>query len=333
MTYESVQGQDKAIAQLKDMCTAGRVPSALLFLGPHHVGKRLTARALTAALNCPSGPVQGCGQCPSCRKVAEGVHPDLIEIAPDGQFIKIDQIREVTHRLSLIPYEARKRVVILSQAEAMNLQAANAFLKTLEEPPDDTLLVLCAASASARPETIISRCLPVRFVPLADSIVGALLATQGQLSPEELAFAIRFAQGTVQPGLAAKAGPRMMLRDDMIQTLGQLDGPAFIQVSEKCAGWSSGEDWKFVLAWLETWFRDLALLGSGMTADQLVNPDREEQLRHWLRRFPPDLALQCHRRVLGTRQSILINANKTLALEALWLDMRRAAAQRTGGAS
>ena len=310
MNYEAIRGQQEAITRLQAMCTAGRVPSAMLFLGPHHVGKRLTALALTAALNCPRGPQTGCGQCPSCRKVAEGVHPDLIEVAPDGQFIKIDQIREVTRRLSLIPYEARKRVVILSQAEAMNPQAANAFLKTLEEPPEDTLIILCAARDSALPDTITSRCLPVRFVPLREEIVHELMASQASISPEELAFATRFSQGTMQPGLATKAGPLMILRDDLIQTLGHLDGPAFTQVSEKSAGWCSGEP----------------ITG-------LINRDRGEQLQTWLRRFPVDLALHCHRRVLQTRQSIQINANKALALEAFWLEMRRAAAQRTGGAS
>ena len=334
--YGAIQGQQTAIEHLQAMSASKHVPSALLFLGPHHVGKRSTALALTQALNCPQGPRTACGICPSCRKVTEGTHPDLIVVKPDGQFVRIDQIREIAQRLSLMPYEAKKRVVILTRAEAMNPQSANAFLKTLEEPPADTLLVLCAPSEGQLPDTIVSRCLPVRFQPLPFPIVETLLAAQAELSAEELSFCARFAQGCIRPELATKAGPWMILRDEVIQTIGRMDAASFAQVTEKSAKWGSGEDWKFVLAWLETWFRDLALLGSsgatsgaGMLGNQalqhlLVNADRMDQLMDWGRRFTPELALEGYRLVLATRQSLKLNASKPLAMEALWLQLRNA---------
>jgi len=322
MSYRDIQGQTLAISQLQTMSEAGRVPSALMFLGPQNVGRRTTAHALAQALNCIQGPREGCGICPSCRKIQEGVHPDVIEVSPDGQFIKIDQIREISRRVSLVPYEAKKRVVILTAAEAMNPQAANAFLKTLEEPPQDTLLVLCAEGTSRLPETIVSRCMLVRFSPLSPKIVEELLAEKSKLSHEELVFATQFAQGRLRPELSDHVGPWMVLRDDIIQTFGRLDEQAFGEVTEKCTKWASSEDWRFVLGWLETWFHDLVLLGHGQTGRGLINADREEALYQWARRFNPRVAGKSYRRVLATRQAILLNANKTLALESLWLDIR-----------
>jgi DNA polymerase-3 subunit delta' len=333
MSFDAIQGQEQAIRALRQMLAGGRVPSALLFLGPRHVGKRTTALALAMALNCAEAAGEGCGACPACRKIAEGVHPDVDVVAPDGQFIKIDQVREVVDKLGLIPFEARKRVIVLSQAERMNPPAANAFLKTLEEPPTDTLIVLCAESKSELFDTIVSRCLPVRFHRLPEATLRELLPRQKPLGAEALAFAVRFAQGRLRPDIGERAEQWMAIRDELLEELVKLDAPAFVAVSEKFAKWSGTGDWKFVLEWLETWFRDLALLGNGAGPERLMNEDRVQQMRAWMGRFPPTVADGCYRRVLEARHGATLNANKLLGLEALWLDCKEVALQATGGAA
>src|SRR5206468_11280591 len=121
---------------------ADKVASAYLFEGMVGVGKATTALALAQALNCERAPGQGCGACDPCRKIESGLHPDVVRVEPDGQFIKIAQVRQVTARAAYRPHEGRARVVILDPADAMNLEAANALLKTLEEPPADIHFVL-----------------------------------------------------------------------------------------------------------------------------------------------------------------------------------------------
>ena len=326
MPFSAIRGQAPALAFLQGALRRGRTPSAYLFLGPHHVGKRTAALALAQALNCGDAAARAaadaCGLCPPCRKIAAAVHPDVDTVRPDGQFIKIDQVREVSERLVLLPFEARKRVVIVAQAERMNPQAANAFLKTLEEPPQDTLIVLCADDARRLPETIVSRCVPVRFRLLDAATARALLAAGGALEGEALDFALRFAQGRLRPELMGKAGHWMKLREDALHGLTGLQRPIFAQLSETIARWAAGEDWRFVLEWLESWFRDLALQAEGVPPAGLLNGDRPAELAQCAQWFTPARTQRAYRAVLDTRDALALNANKALALEALWLGFK-----------
>ncbi len=325
MSFSQIQGQEAAVGLLQGVLRTGRIPSAYLFVGPHHVGKRTTALALASALNCREAPVEtadGCGACPTCRKIAAGLHPDVETVQPDGQFIRIDQVRGVAERLGLLPFEARKRVVVLAQAERMNPQAANAFLKTLEEPPDDTLIVLCADDPARLPETIVSRCERVRFGPLPPETARALLAASSKLDAEQLDFAQRFAQGRLRPELTERTAHWMKLREDLVHTLTGLQRPMFVQLSEEIARWCSGEDWRFALEWLESWFRDLALYDAGVPPEQLVNGDLPHALEQCVHQFSPDRVQRCYADVLQTRAALAMNANKALALEALWVGFK-----------
>jgi DNA polymerase-3 subunit delta' len=329
MAFEAVLGQDAAIRFLRRVVEHGRLPSAFLFLGPHHVGKRMTALMLAKALNCENPPfgVDGCDRCPSCRKVDAQVHPDILMVSPDGQFIKIDQVREVGEQLALNPLLARKRVVIVTEAERMNPQSANAFLKTLEEPPADTLLVLCAEDAAQLLPTIVSRCVPVRFHPLSMQVLRRLLAAQeapgAPSDPGAEEFAVRFCQGRMLPGLRTRLPGWLAIREDLLQAFRFPETAFAAGLGDKLARWSQSGEWSFVLEWLETWFRDLALFGAGAGAAHLINVDRQDDLRAAASLLDTEAAAQCYRAVLAARNAIELNANKPLALEALWLQFRR----------
>ncbi|MDH4224558.1 MAG: DNA polymerase III subunit delta', partial [Deltaproteobacteria bacterium] len=331
MRFSSIEGQPLALAFLRRMAQGGRVPSGLLFHGPSHVGKRKAALALAAALNCenPTHPPaespedgsgwDGCGACPACRKISEGVHPDVELVSADGQFIKIDQIRAITDRLTMNPFSAAKRVIIVDDAERMNPQAANAFLKTLEEPPADTLIILVTGFPTRLPETILSRCMPVRFHLLPRSVLAKALEADHRLKGEELEFALRFCQGRLRPELRENAGRLLALRDDLIHSLERLTDMAFEQVYNRITRWANSEDLDFVLEALETWFHDLALLGGGADETHLINRDKSPALRQWLPHLPPRRAETCHRAVLDVRDQLALHANKVLVLESLWL--------------
>jgi len=323
MSFDSVLGQERAVAHLRAMLNHGRVPSAMLFLGPHGVGKRTTALELAKALNCGVSPGEGCGKCPSCRKIAEHVHADVEVVSPDGQYIKIDQVRAIGDKLALIPLEARRRVIVIHQAERLNPAAANAFPKTLEEPPEDTLIVLTANHASLLPETIVSRCMPLRFSPLRTETLRAILGRDGGLSDEEADFALRHAQGRLRPELRQGAGKLMLLRDGVLSTLENLERSGFEEIVEQSGKWSGAEEWPFAVECMEAWFHDLALAAVGASEERLIHGDRREALARWSRRVTPSLADECLREVLSFRDGMALNVNKALALEALCLNLRR----------
>jgi DNA polymerase-3 subunit delta' len=351
MPLKALRGQDAAVAVLRRMVARGRVPGALLFLGPEHVGKRTAALALAQVLNCEAplaagrGGPDACGTCASCRRIDSGAHPDVLAIAPEGQFLKIDQIRAVTGRLGLNPLLARRRFVVLARAHRMNDAAANAFLKTLEEPPADTTLVLCATEAAALPETIVSRCMAVRFVPLADAVLLELLRAQQEALPAGrgkpkagdaalegpvLDFAVRFAQGSLRPELKDQAAGWYAVRDALVAALGELPAGGDL-AGDRLTRFSAKETVPFVLEWLETWWRDVAVLAAGGSPARLINGDRGEILAQWPARLGVRAAQDCHRRVLAMREALQFNVNAALALEGLWLGFKHTLQERQSG--
>jgi DNA polymerase-3 subunit delta' len=176
-----VLGQPRVVAALQSACAAGRLAHAYLFVGPEGVGKATTARALAAALLCGRSAAvgEGCGDCPDCAAVRRGDHPDLVLAAPpEGKrSLPIATVQELAATLALRPARGPRRIAVLDGAERCTEEAANALLKTLEEPPGGALLVLIAADPSPLPATIRSRCQLLRFGPLPrDVIVQQLLA-------------------------------------------------------------------------------------------------------------------------------------------------------------
>src|SRR5512134_1109278 len=146
MNFSEIVGHERPVAILKRVLANGTLAHAYLFSGDEGIGKKMTALALASAVNClERGPDGGCGACPSCRKVASGGHPDVHLLVPDGGEIRIDQVRQIQEDLSLRPFEGAGKTLIVDFAERMNPASSNAFLKTLEEPPGEALIILVSA--------------------------------------------------------------------------------------------------------------------------------------------------------------------------------------------
>jgi len=163
------------------------VPHALIFTGPRGVGKFSTAILFAAALFCPAGEPDGC---PSCLKAARGVHPDLHVVEAEGNLIRIDQMRVLEKDLNKKPAEAKRKVAVIDEAQLMNQEAANTFLKTLEEPPPETYIILVAESKEALLPTVVSRCHEVRFSALGKKDIEDFLVRReglGRAEAERLA--------------------------------------------------------------------------------------------------------------------------------------------------
>ena len=186
-------GHRERLAPLFRAHAKGRLASALLFSGPSGVGKRLAARALAQALVCErvSDEGEACGACGPCLRVEKSQSESLMELGPDGAALKIEQARDVLQFISLQKL-GRARVVILDQAQLFNPQAANALLKSLEEPPSGTYFILITSAAGAILPTIRSRTQLVRFRPLSPAELAHVLG------PEADAWVVESAQGSVE---------------------------------------------------------------------------------------------------------------------------------------
>ena len=215
LRFADILGQEAAVKMLREAVAAGRVHHALLFTGPRGVGKRATADALAARLFCERGEDDACGACDSCRRVAAGTHPDLHRIEPGGdtadgsrrrtKALSIDQIRELQIALSRRPFIAPRRIAIVDDAESMTIPAQNALLKTLEEPPGKTLLVLIADNPAALTATVRSRCQRVSFRPLATEAIVAALGREGSSSAADARFVAEHAAGSIGRALTLDA--------------------------------------------------------------------------------------------------------------------------------
>lgn len=199
MALRNIIGQDRALRILLGTLKRNRVPSSVLLSGDSGIGKRLAAINYAKAVNCLE-PVDFdcCDKCMSCKKIDSEMYPDISMIVPENDVITIETIRNTQEVISLKPYEGRKKVLIVDDADAMNIYAANAFLKTLEEPPEDSLIILISSNPERLPDTIRSRCVNVRFYPLP--VDGCREVVLKNIDIKNIKFVLNLAMG--RPGLA-----------------------------------------------------------------------------------------------------------------------------------
>ena len=199
MPFREIAGHRRLLELVAGAALRGSLAPSLLFAGPDGVGKRMAAVALAQLVNC-AAPSDGdaCGVCGSCRRIARGVHPDVLIVAPGATgAIKIEQVREAIDRAAYRPFEGRRRVVIVDDADAMVAEAQNAMLKTLEEPPAASAFVLVSSRPDMLLPTVRSRCQRLRFGRLAPAEIAAVLERDHAYEPAEAYAAAAAADGSI----------------------------------------------------------------------------------------------------------------------------------------
>ncbi len=319
MSFEHIQGQEQAIGFLKSLVQTGNIPSALLFCGMPHVGKATTAKALVQALNCQNSENKPCLTCEHCRQIADDSFPDFMEVAPDGKFIKIAQIQKAIQWIQFRPDPNITKTLVIDQAEAMNLESVNAFLKTLEEPPPNTLCLLLASQRSALPETILSRCQTVRFKPLSKNTIQCLLQQAGA-SQEESQFASQFAMGSLNQHWVSNQNELKELRHFLLELLTQNSLESFTALFQNSDKWGAKDGvWSDVLDLVESILRDLLWLIQTQDTAGLLHIDCLEELAKC--HFSQERLLELYEALQWTRSNIKSGANVPLALDSFWIQL------------
>ena len=329
--FREILGQDWVVSHLKAARLAGRLSHAYLFLGPSGVGKATTARALAAALNCAQIGADGdaCGTCPSCRRLQAGTHPDFLMISPEeGKTqIKIEVIRELRRLTAYPPLGGGWRIVVIKPAEGLTVQndaAANALLKTLEEPPPQHLLVLIARGEADLLPTIVSRCHKLAFAPLPSALIIQELEKRRSLPQSQAALVAALSGGSLGRALALDPEELVRQRDQVLADLAHLHRGSTGLVLEWAQRLTKNRaDLNNFLLLAQLWYRDLLLSHFQAPAHLLAHQDLLPRLSQ-ARAGSGPAAWFANFAALGTAQRHLqANLNPELTLDILGLRLQR----------
>jgi DNA polymerase-3 subunit delta' len=263
-----------------------------------------------------------CGACRQCRKIEANSHPDVIRLQPAGQFIKIDQIRALCQTLAMKPYEARVRVVIITNAQTMNPAAGNALLKMLEEPPAGTVLILLASHVSDLLPTIVSRCQQIRFYPVSrKNLVSVLVGKHGVASGDAQVIAA-MAGGSISRALQMHQSNWINRRNWLIDESEAISGGGvnrLLAFGEQLS--KDRENLPEALEVLKCWFRDLVV--TRLNANNIINQDLTARLQQAAQKTSLSSLLSKLEAVQTTQNSIKAGTNLRLAMESLILKLSR----------
>ncbi len=326
-------GHEWAVQMLQSDVAQGRERHAYLFTGPAGVGKRTLVAEFARALLCAKTPPP-CDACRDCRLAAKGSHPDLLTVEPEisgkhvrSAKVKIELVRQLIYDLTLKPVEARRRVARLLNFDAANPQAQNAFLKTLEEPPGNAVMLLTAERADDLLPTIVSRCEVVALRPLALATVREALITRWQVPVDRADWLAHLSGGRLGWAVRMHADEaaleaRAQRLDDLTRLLKatRVERMAYAERLARDGNIDRIQD--TLDLWLGFW-RDVLLLSAGAEAP-LSNPDREADLRRLAGAVSPGLARQVIADLRQTGELLEKNVNARLALEVALLGWPRA---------
>lgn len=318
----SVVGHDWAVKLLRHTVNIGRSSHALLITGPPNVGKGSLARALAQTLLCTQNP-RPCGNCRACKLVIAGNHPDLRWIVPQDGSLKVAQVRELTHQLALAPIEGPWQIAVLDRFELATAGAANALLKTLEEPAPTVVLILLAQQAEALLPTIVSRCQIIPLRPVPRTIIERALIERWRVDAEQAKLLSHICGGRLGWAVSAAKTPDLLDRraqalDDLVTLLHDKRVARFAYAES-----IARRDAESILETLELWtgwWRDVLLLTSHSPVP-LTNIDRQEELAQAATQHDVKGAQSALVALQTTQGQLARNANTRLALEVLLLTL------------
>jgi len=342
MTWQTIEGHDRVVDQFRRALERGRLASSFLFVGPRGIGKRSFAVALARALLCetrPEAALDPCGHCAACAQVDAGTHPDLIQVAKpkDKSFLPLDLLigerdhrmrRGLCHEIGLKPFAGGRKVAIIDDADYLNAEGANSLLKTLEEPPPRSVLILVGTSPARQLPTIRSRCQLIRFDPLPEPVVAELLLARGDAADTtEARRMAAHAEGSPERAVELARPELWSFRETL---LGQLGAPtfdplrtagaisAFVEEAGRDAA-SRRERLRLVALFAVQFYRAWLRIGQGMELSQDATLTRFTKVAQDGATASDASLVACAERCLDTLEQIDHNANQATLIEC-WMD-------------
>ncbi|HHY46364.1 MAG TPA: DNA polymerase III subunit delta' [Firmicutes bacterium] len=327
----NIRGQQEALSVLDRAVSSGHIAHAYLFIGPEGVGKRTCAIEFAKALNCQEGSCsrgcQGgipCGQCPTCRAIADGNFPDVSVVSPSGATIRIEQVREVRRSAGLKAHTSGWRVWVFEDSDKMTEEAANALLRTLEEPPPRSVMVLTTSNPFLVLPTIVSRCQVVRFGHVSLPEINAILTERFDLSDQDRELFASLSGGIPAKAIRLARGEERQAREralDLLRKIGTRDTLEILKISESLA-----EDRTSLVGYLEmwtSWYRDILILKETGDTGLLLNRDRQEEISGVACENSTDKLISAIQILQEALNALRQNANARLCMDSVLLRLDR----------
>ncbi len=342
--FHKLAGNDHVKLTLSRLMDKGRVPNSLLFAGPEGVGKRLFALELARSYLCrePGQSLQACGVCATCRRVDTfvfptsekkedfgrvflGEHPDVGMVIPFNRNILVDAIRGLEREANFQPYEGRARFFIVDDADKMNDAAANALLKTLEEPPPTSHIFLISSRPDSLLPTIRSRCQTLRFAPVARDVIERFLIDERAYTHDEARLAARLSGGSIGRAMSTDVARFRRQRESMFTVLRdavtQRSRINMLRTSEELHDPKNKEVFEEGLNTLQSLIHDLWTLCVASETERIVNTDLADELASISRSADPRVLTDWMAEVDVLRQNLAVNLNRRIAADALFMKM------------
>ena len=331
-SFSAILGHDGAKAHLQAALADRQMSHAYLLEGTHGVGKKTLANAFVKTLLCqapiegPNGQQDCCGRCQSCRSFDHDNHPDVkrIRTLPDKNTISVKQIRdELVKDISIRPYGGQYKIYLIEEAERLTVEAQNAMLKTLEEPPAYGLIIMMAESAAAFLPTILSRCVKISLQPLDSKVVKAELGRRG-VESGKAGIAAAFAQGSIGQALKLCEDENFEeMRTELFQFLSRVPQLSQLEVMKGSQLWDQFKsEQEALFSLLLIWYRDILVYQETRDPAQILCADQLETIASMASYYENRKLIQITDKVLDIHKKLKANANAALAIDCLLMELK-----------
>ncbi len=324
--FQDIIGQEQIKEHLQNALSAGKISHAYIISGEKSMGKEFIAKVFAMALQCEKGGIEPCQECHSCKQALSGNHPDIIRVAHEKpNTISVDDIRsQVNNDVAIKPYSGPYKIYIINEAEKMTVQAQNAILKTLEEPPAYAVILLLTSNINALLPTILSRCVALNMKPVPDSLVRRYLMEQLQVPDYKAEVCTAFARGNV--GKAKALASSEDFENIKAEALSLLKYIQDMDLNEVMAAVKKATEYKLEIGdYLDIcaiWYRDALLFKATHDVNHLVFREELQALRRTAQHTSYEGIETILKALDAAKHRLDANVNFELTMELLMLTIQ-----------
>lgn len=327
MSFSSIIGNERNKQILQRLLRRGDLGFTLIFAGPEGIGKKQFALTLAKAANCQTPPGtndDSCDQCPACQRIQADAYSDVVTVKPDGTYIKIAQTRELTNDVQVRPREGRQRFFLIDEADRLREEAANSLLKTLEEPPSTSTIVLLTARPDALLPTIRSRAQKLSFASLSSGEMQKYLASNFQLAAPDAKLLAQLSGGRIGQAIGIDLTEYRRERRELLELLDLLatgnNKHRLLKAAEHY-GKQDRDVYERMLLLLLNLLRDVFLIAASGKSENIVNMDVADRLNSLAAKIGMARLMEWIKKFDELRFNLRININRQVATEATFMSL------------